>query len=96
MKYLESILGFIVALAHIIFPAKKRTPSVCPNPFPDGYCPPVAPDERNGSYAERNRGDTGTLQSTDTPSQSYPDYLGIAGYSLMVAGSAGCLMKWLF
>lgn len=96
MKHLESILGFIISLARIIFPAKKRVPSTCPDPFPDGRRPHIPADEANGSDAERHRSDPGTLQPPGFPPQARHDYLGLAGYSLMIAGSMGCLIKWLF
>lgn len=96
MKYLESIFGFIVALARIIFPAKRRAPSRCPDSFPDGRRSHIPTDEGNGSDAERHRGNADTLQPSSPPPQTAHDYLGLAGYSLMVAGSTGCLVKWLF
>ena len=86
MNVLETILSFLTTLARIIFPRRKR-PVVG-----DDLCPCPLPVERgNGSNPRRSRSDS--LPPLSPPPEA--DWLGLSGYTLMLAGGIGSLYKVL-
>ena len=86
MNVLETILSFLTTLARIIFPRRKRPVAgddLCPCPLPEPPIPPLPVERGNGS----------------NPPSSLPapeaDWLGLSGYTLMLAGGIGSLYKVL-
>jgi len=131
MKYLEIILQFLISLARIIFPQRKKnddgqcTPA---NPLPDPPLPALPVERRDGGDAGRSWGDPfppvaeggedadSTLRPLSPAASSddhagredpgrrqlalretFPktDWLGLSGYTLMLAGAAACVLKAL-
>ena len=83
MNVLETILSFLTTLARIIFPRRKRPVAgddLCPYPLPE---PPIPP--------RRSRSDS--LPPLSPPPEA--DWLGLSGYTLMLAGGIGSLYKVL-
>lgn len=98
MKILETILTFLTALTRIIFPRKEHArPEVCPcpHPLPEPPGPPLPLEGRDGSDPGSPGGDTLALQAGDWRSNRTlsGDWLGISGYTLMVAGGVGVILK---
>ena len=86
MNVLETILSFLTTLARIIFPRRKRPVAG------DDLCPYPLPVERgNGSNPRRSRSDS--LPPLSPPPEA--DWLGLSGYTLMLAGGIGSLYKVL-
>lgn len=89
MKLLETVLNFLLTLAQVIFP-RKRKPSPndrpCPSPLPR---PPLPLEGGNGSDLSLHRRDS--LPPEEQPA----DWLGISGYTLIVCSRVGSICKWL-
>lgn len=106
MKILETILTFLTGLARIIFPRRKHArPEVCPCPQPQVYprphplpeppLPSVPLEGRDGSDPDSPGGDTLALQAGDW-GRNKPlsaDWLGMSGYTLMLAGGVWVILK---
>lgn len=106
MKILETILTFLTGIARIIFPRRKHakpkvcpspTPEVCPRPcpLPEPPLPSVPMEGRDGSDPDSPGGDTLALQAGDwgTNRRLSGDWLGMSGYTLMLAGGVGFILK---
>ena len=88
MNVLETILSFLTTLARIIFPRRKRPVAgddLCPCPLPEPPIPPLPVERGNGSNPRRSR--------SSPPPEA--DWLGLSGYTLMLAGGIGSLYKVL-
>lgn len=79
------------------------TPSPSPDLQPAPACPSLPADAGDGSSGKLHRRDTvfGISQApnphnTDHSNRPQADWLGISGYSLMLLGGMGCVLKWLF
>ncbi|MCD7930924.1 MAG: hypothetical protein LUH15_05940 [Tannerellaceae bacterium] len=44
MKHIESLLSFLLAVASLLLPRKKRLPCMCPYPAPSGSNTAIPPD----------------------------------------------------
>ena len=105
MNVLETILSFLTTLARIIFPRRKRPVAgddLCPCPLPEPPIPPLPVERGNGSnplHRERGNGSNPRRSRSDSlPPLSPPpeaDWLGLSGYTLMLAGGIGSLYKVL-
>ena len=89
MNVLETILSFLTTLARIIFPRRKRPVAgddLCPCPLPEPPIPPLPVERGNGSNP-----------LSPPPEAPHPeaDWLGLSGYTLMLAGGIGSLYKVL-
>lgn len=99
MNLLETILNFLTTLARIIFPQRKHPVAgddLCPSPLPEPPIPPLPVEGRNGSNPRRSR--SNPLPPLSPPSETpHPeaDWLGLSGYTLMLAGGIGSLYKVL-
>ena len=109
MNVLETILSFLTTLARIIFPRRKRPVAgddLCPCPLPEPPIPPLPVERGNGSNPRRSRSDS--LPPLSPPPEAPPpeaphpeaphpeaDWLGLSGYTLMLAGGIGSLYKVL-
>lgn len=94
MNVLETILNILTTLARIIFPRRKRPVTgddLCPCPLPHPSRPPLPVEGRNGSDA----GSPG-CDSLALAKKPEADWLGLSGYTLMLAGGTGCVLKYLF
>lgn len=94
MKYVEIILKFLTVVIRTIFPRKE----VFTDPRPHGPGLPLPPDAGDGGDTGGHRGDP-LARSGRSPSP-YPrpggiDWLGLSGYTLMVAGGAGWIARYL-
>ena len=112
MKVLETILHLLTVLARVIFPRKPETATDnCPSPYPSPDLQPAParpslyPDTGNRGSDKLHRSDTITgisqeqppnPHNTDPSNRPQADWLGISGYSLMLLGGMGCVLKWLF
>lgn len=98
MNILETILTFLTGLARIIFPRKEHArPEVYPrpHPLPEPPLPSVPLEGGDGSDPDSPRGDTLALQAGDW-GRNKPlsaDWLGMSGYTLMLAGGVGVILK---
>ena len=81
------------------------TPSPSPDLQPAPTRPSLPTDAGDGSSGKLHRRDTvfGISQeqppnshNTDHSNRPQADWLGISGYSLMLLGGMGCVLKWLF
>jgi len=89
MNVLETILNFLTTLARIIFPRRKQPvagDNLCPDPLPLPPQPPLPVERRNGNNAD-------SLRRNPLPPEA--DWLGLSGYTLMLLGGTGCLLKYL-
>lgn len=109
MKYLEVILQFLISMARIVFPRRKKTdddryPSA--DPLSDPPLPVLPVERRDGSDAgspwsdpfppvAEGREDPGGRQLALRETFPKTDWLGISGYTLMLAGAAACVLKAL-
>ena len=94
MNVLETILSFLTTLARIIFPRRKRPVAgddLCPCPLPEPPIPPLPVERGNGSNPRRSRSDS--LPPLSPPPEA--DWLGLSGYTLILAGGSGSLYKEL-
>lgn len=94
MNVLETILSFLTTLARIIFPRRKRPVAgddLCPCPLPEPPIPPLPVERGNRSNPRRSRSDS--LPPLSPPPEA--DWLGLSGYTLMLAGGIGSLYKVL-
>ena len=93
MNVLETILSFLTTLARIIFPRRKRPVAgddLCPCPLPEPPIPPLPVERGNGSNPRRSRSDS--LPPLSPPPEA--DWLGLSGYTLMLAGGIGSLIRY--
>ena len=104
MNVLETILSFLTTLARIIFPRRKRPVAgddLCPCPLPEPPIPPLPVERGNGSNPRRSRSDSlpplSPHPEAPHPEAPHPeaDWLGLSGYTLMLAGGIGSLYKVL-
>lgn len=81
------------------------TPSPSPDLQPAPARPSLYPDTGNRGSGKLHRSDTITgisqeqppnPHNTDLSNRPQADWLGISGYSLMLLGGMGCVLKWLF
>ncbi|WP_297909262.1 hypothetical protein [uncultured Parabacteroides sp.] len=80
MKYVEIILKCITALIRVI--------------FPNSPCIPLSRDAGNGGDDSGDRSDTSDNTAKQERNER-ADWLGISGYTLMIAGGVGCILKHL-
>ncbi len=88
MKYLETILSFIIRLAGLLTGRKKKKKrEECINSFPDCNQPPFASYERDGSNIGSYWGDPGSIrQERDEISP-----VNIMGWSLILISGISSL-----
>ena len=92
MNVLETILSFLTTLARIIFPRRKRPVAgddLCPCPLPEPPIPPLPVERGNGSNPRRSRSDS--LPPLSPPPEA--DWLGLSGYTLMLAEGSGVFIR---
>ena len=99
MNLLETILNFLTTLARSIFPRRKHPVAgddLCPSPLPEPPIPPLPVEGRNGSNPRRSRSNP-LPPLSPSPETPHPeaDWLGLSGYTLMLAGGIGSLYKVL-
>lgn len=98
MKYLETILNFLTTLARIIFPRRKRPvtgDNLCPDPLPQPPQSPLPLERGNGNSPDSLRRNPLPPAHPKT-SALEADWLGLSGYTLMLLGGTGYLLKyWL-
>ena len=97
MKVLETVLNFLLTLAQVIFP-RKRKPSPsdrpCPPPQPPPPVPPLPLEEQPtpSPHSQESRHPSPSSPDHQPPSA---DWLGISGYTLIACGGVGCVCRWL-
>lgn len=99
MKYLELILRCLTVLLRVIFPQHPPVPETtdATGAAPSPASPPLPPHAGDGGDASGDRRLADALPPRRPPSSPPPpgaDWLGISGYTLLIAGCAGCLLKY--
>ena len=99
MKYLELILRCLTALLRVIFPQHPPVPETtdATGAAPSPASPPLPPHAGDGGAASGDRRLADALPPPRSPSSPPPpgaDWLGISGYTLLLAGCAGSQLKY--